>query len=90
VITGDFGTLSMALGNIRQGEGKILYQVLVEDREYTFSIRYERVEDEHMVNFVIEGQTENKDKIRLTVDGHLCPFATTWIIMIVVGSVLLS
>ena len=90
LVTGDFGPLKMALGNIRKSGEKILYQVLVDDKEYTFFIRYDRIEGEHMVNSVIEGEIGNGNLIRLTADGHLCPFATTGIIMIVVGSVLLS
>jgi hypothetical protein len=85
-ITGSFGPLKMALGKIdRTGDG-FTYHVFVGEREYTFSIRYEKIKDGHMVNSIIEGNLDEKDPIRLVVDGHLCPFATTGIILIVAGS----
>ena len=90
LIIGEFGPLKMALGNIRKMGREIIYRVFVGDKEYSFSIRYERIEDEHMINSIIEGGLENGKRLHLTVDGHLCPFATTGIIMIVVGSAVLS
>jgi hypothetical protein len=90
LIIGEFGPLKMALGNIQKMGREIIYQVFVGDKTYSFSIRYERIEDEHMINSIIEGGLENGKRVYLTVDGHLCPFATTGIIMIVVGSVVLS
>ena len=43
-----------------------------------------------MVNSIIEGELAEGMKIKLMVDGHLCPFATTGIILITVGSLVLS
>ena len=42
-----------------------------------------------MVNSIIEGKVTTGEQIKLTVDGHLCPFATTGIVMIIAGSVAL-
>jgi len=89
-ITGSFGSIKMALGGIERKDNKLVYHVFVSDSEYTFSIRYERIEDEHMVNSIIEGELAGEMKIKVMVDGHLCPFATTSIIMITVGSLVLS
>jgi hypothetical protein len=41
-----------------------------------------------MVNSVIEGSVGEGKKIALTVDGQLCPMATTGIILIAAGSLL--
>jgi hypothetical protein len=88
-ITGSFGSVKMALGKIeRKGKG-FTYHVIAGDREYEFSITYKRVEAEHLVDSLIEGELDGR-KISLSVDGHLCPFATTGIILIVVGSAALS
>ena len=88
-ITGSFGSLKMALGKIeRKGKG-FTYHVIAGDLEYEFSITYKRVEAEHLVDSLIEGQLDGR-KIELSVDGHLCPFATTGIILIVVGSAVLG
>ena len=87
-ITGSFGSIKMALGSIERKAKKIVYHLFVGDSEYTFSIRYQKIEDEHMVNSIIEGELADKMKIKLIVDGHLCPFATTGIILITVGSLL--
>jgi hypothetical protein len=90
VITGNFGPLSAALGKIVRKDRKFIYQVLVGDKEYAFSIRYEKIEADHLVNSIIEGEIEPGKPLKLTVNGHLCPFATTGIILIVAGSFLLS
>ncbi|MBW2602492.1 MAG: hypothetical protein JRD47_11365, partial [Deltaproteobacteria bacterium] len=88
-VTGSFGSLKMALGNIEQKDNKVIYHVFVDDKECTFSIKYEKIQDKHMVNSVIEGKVPTGKKISLTVDGHLCPFATTGIVMIAAGSIAL-
>lgn len=62
------------------------YHLFVDEKECLFSIRYEKVEDDHLVNSIIEGKLQNEKEIRLTVDGPLCPFATTGIIMIASGA----
>jgi hypothetical protein len=90
IIEGTFDTLKMALGNIEESGESVIYPVFAGDRAYRFSIRYERVEGGHMVNSIIEGDTGGGNHMRLSVDGRLCPFATTGIVMIVVGAVLLS
>ena len=79
----------MALGKIERTDKGFTYHVIVGDLEYEFSITYKRVEAEHLVDSLIEGQLDEK-KISLSVDGHLCPFATTGIILIVVGSAVLA
>ncbi len=79
----------MTLGSIERKAKKIVYHVFVGDSEYTFLIRYKQIEDEHMVNSIIEGELAEGMKIKLMVDGHLCPFATTGIILITVGSLVL-
>jgi hypothetical protein len=89
-IIGSFGSLKMGLGKIEKKERKFIYHLFVGEKEYIFSIKYEKTEDEHLVNSLIEGELEKKKKIRLKVDGHLCPFATTGIILIVAGSSVLS
>ena len=89
-ITGSFGSINMALGGIERKAKKLVYQVFVGDSEYTLSIRYKKIEDEHMVNSIIEGELTDQMKIKLNVDGHLCPFATAGIILITVGSLFLS
>lgn len=87
-ITGSFGSTKMALGSIERKAKKIVYHVYVGESEYTFSIRYKQIEDGHMVNSIIEGELADGKKIILMVDGQLCPFATTGIILIAVGSLL--
>ena len=51
---------------------------------------YEQLEDEHMLNSIIEGSLGQGRDLRLKVDGHLCPFATTGIILIAAGSTLVG
>jgi len=41
-----------------------------------------------MVNSIIEGTLDAGGQIRLRVDGNLCPFVTTGIILIVSGAML--
>lgn len=89
-ITGSFGSIKMALGGIERKDKKFVYHVFAGDSEYIFSVRYKRIEDEHMVNSIIEGELADGMKIKLMVDGHLCPFATTGIILITVGALVLS
>lgn len=88
-VTGSFGSLKMALGTIEQNDDKVIYHVFIDGKEIAFSIKYEKIKDKHMVNSVIEGEVTTGKKINLTVDGHLCPFATTGIVMIIAGSVAL-
>ncbi len=90
VITGNFGPKSVALGRIERKDRQFIYQVFVGNTEYTFSIRYEKVEAEHLVNSIIEGELGSNKPLKLKVDGHLCPFATTGIILIVAGAFMLS
>jgi hypothetical protein len=86
IITGKFGPLKMSLGKIEKANAGFTYHVFVDEKECLFSIRYEKVEDDHLVNSIIEGKLQNEKEIRLTVDGPLCPFATTGIIMIASGA----
>jgi len=90
IVTGTFGMLKMALGQIKRTDGGFVYQVFAGEKEYRFSIRYEKVKDDHLLNSVIEGAISGDTSIKVTVDGPLCPFATTGIIMIVAGAVMLT
>jgi hypothetical protein len=90
IITGEFGSLKMALGRLEKKDRRVIYPVQVEEKAYSFSIRYEKIQGEHMVNSIIDGEIEKGIPLTLTVDGALCPFATTGIIMVVVGSRILS
>ena len=87
-ITGTFGSREMALGEIEKTDGGFVYHVFVGKKEHTFSIRYEKVDDGHLLNSVIEGSLGDDRELKVTVDGRLCPFATTGIILIAVGSAL--
>jgi hypothetical protein len=90
ILSGTFGSRSMALGKIEKANDQFIYHVFVDEEEYTFTIHYEQMENEHMMNSVINGSVGRGKEIELTVDGHLCPFATTGIILIVAGSLILS
>ena len=85
-ITGTFGSREMALGEIEKTDGGFVYHVFVGEKEHTFSIRYEKVDDGHLLNSIIEGSLGHGRDLKVTVDGRLCPFATTGIILIAVGS----
>ena len=85
-ITGTFGSREMALGEIEKKDGGFVYHVFVGEKEHTFSIRYEKVDDGHLLNSIIEGSLGHGRDLKVTVDGRLCPFATTGIILIAVGS----
>ena len=58
----------------------------VGENEHLFTIRYEKLEADHMVNSIIEGSLGKDLDLRFVVDGPLCPFATTGIILITAGS----
>lgn len=87
-IKGAFGNIKIDLGNIEKKDEKIIYHVFINGKEYLFSVRYEKIEREHLVNSIIEGTLDAGRQIRLRVDGNLCPFATTGIILIVSGALL--
>ena len=89
ILTGTIGDNYVALGDVKRTNDGFIYQVFIKEKEYAFSIKYERIEDEHLVNSVIEGDVGTGKKIRLVVDGHLCPFATTGIICIAAGTAML-
>ena len=89
-ITGNFGSHYIAMGEITKTESGFVYQVFVREKEYFFTIKYEQLENDHLVNSIIEGKIGDGKAIKLTVDGHLCPFATTGVILIVVGSMVVS
>jgi len=90
LITGTFGTMALAMGNIEKTADGFVYHVVAGTTPLRFTIRYDKQEDGHLVNSIIEGRTGKDQPIRLTVDGRLCPFATTGIIMIAVGVGLLG
>ena len=89
ILTGTVGEYFVALGDIKRTKEGFTYQVFIKEKEYAFSIKYERIENEHLVNSVIEGDVGKKKKVKMVVDGHLCPFATTGIICIAAGSAML-
>ena len=82
------GDFFVGLGDVKRTKVGFIYQVFIKEKEYAFTIKYERIEDEHLVNSVIEGDV-GKKKIKMVVDGQLCPFATTGIICIAAGSAML-
>ena len=86
MITGTFGDERMGLDRIERENDTVVYTVLFGEREVRFSIRYEREDAGHLVNSIIEGKLPDGKAIRLTVDGRLCPFATTGIILITAGA----
>jgi hypothetical protein len=89
-ITGTFASTAMALGAIDKQDNGFVYHVFIGEREQLFSIRYQELEGKHMVNSVIEGTLPDGKTLKLTVDGRLCPMATTGIILIAAGSALQS
>jgi len=89
-IVGTFGSRQMALGDVEKTDEGFVYHVFVEETEHLFTIRYEQLEGDHMLNSIIEGSLGGDRHLKLTVDGHLCPFATTGIILITAGSSLAS
>ena len=88
LITGTFGGMSMTMDRIEKTTAGLVYHVVAGATPLRFTIRYDKQEDGHMVNSIIEGRAGEDRPIRLTVDGRLCPFATTGIIMIAVGAAL--
>jgi len=88
LITGSFGTMTLSMGNIEKTADGLVYHVVAGETPLRFTIRYAKQEDGHLVNSIIEGSAGEGRPIRLTVDGRLCPFATTGIIMIAVGAAL--
>jgi hypothetical protein len=85
-IVGTFGDKEMSLGDIEKTDSGFVYHVFVGESEHIFTIRYEKLEGGHMLNSIIEGSLGESRNLKLVVDGHLCPFATTGIILITVGS----
>jgi len=88
LITGTFGTMTLTMENIEKTAAGLVYHVVAGETPLRFTIRYDKQEDGHLINSIIEGRAGEDRPIRLTVDGRLCPFATTGIIMIAVGAVL--
>jgi len=86
VVSGAFGQSKMILEKIEKNNTQFFYHIRINDKESVFSIRYERMEDEHLVNSIIEGKVEPDKKIELAVNGRLCPFATTGVVLIVAGA----
>ena len=90
IITGTFGPLKMSMGKFNKTSKGILYHVFVDNKKHTFSIQYEKVQNGHMLNSIIQGRIDKNRPIRLKADGQLCPFATTGIIMIMLGAAYLT
>ena len=86
IITGHFGPVKMSMENIKKNKNGFLYEVIVNTKKHIFSISYEKVQSGHMLNSVIQGSIDKNNNIYLETNGRLCPFATTGIIMIAVGS----
>jgi hypothetical protein len=87
-ITGSFGDREMSLGAIDKADEGFVYHVFVGDQEHLFRIHYEKLESEHLVNSIIEGDLGKGETLHLEVDGQLCPFGTTGIILIAAGAAL--
>ena len=86
MITGRFGKIEMGLGAIRRTDEGFTYDVYFGEQIYPFTIRYEKLDGDHLLNSIIEGELPGAKPVRLTVDGSLCPFATTGIILITAGA----
>jgi hypothetical protein len=86
IVAGTFGPLKMSLGEMEKKGDRIIYQVFIGETEHAFSIRYEKLQEEHLFNPVIEGPMSQPERMKLIVKGRLCPFAVTGIIMIVAGT----
>ena len=89
-IVGTFGDKEMSLGDVDKTDDGFVYHVFVGETEHLFTIRYEELEGDHMLNSIIEGSVVEGRDVKLSVDGHLCPFATTGIILITAGSSLMG
>jgi hypothetical protein len=89
-IVGTFGDKEMSLGDVDKTDDGFVYHVFVGETEHLFTIRYEELEGDHMLNSIIEGSVVDGRDLKLSVDGHLCPFATTGIILITAGSSLMG
>jgi hypothetical protein len=89
-IVGTFGAKEMSLGDVDKKDGGFDYHVFVGQKEHIFSIRYEKLAGGHMTNSIIEASLGDGRELKLRVDGQLCPFATTGIILISAGSSLLG
>jgi hypothetical protein len=89
-IVGTFGDRQMSLGDVDKTDSGFTYHVFVDQNEHLFTIRYEKLDGDHMLNSIIEGSLGEGRDFKLVVDGHLCPFATTGIILITAGSSLLG
>jgi hypothetical protein len=89
-IIGTFDSREMSLGEIEKTDNGFVYHVFVGEKEHTFTIRFQKIDDGHLVNSIIEGSLGHDRELKVTVDGRLCPFATTGIILIAVGSSLAS
>jgi len=87
-IVGSFGRHGVAVDEIETRENGFVYHVVAGADEHLFSIRYEELEGGHMLNSVIEGTRPDGRAVTLKVDGHLCPFATSGVILIAAGTAL--
>jgi hypothetical protein len=90
IITGSFGSLKMSMGKIKKTKSGFLYEVFVNRKKHIFSIQYDKVQNGHMVNSIIQGKIGKNRPVHLKADGPLCPFATTGIIMISLGAAYLT
>jgi hypothetical protein len=86
VVSGSFGGREAALERIVPVEQGFVYDLSLGEDLLEFHIRYLRNAQGHLENPVIEGRLPGRQAVRLTVDGPLCPFATTGVILIVAGA----
>ena len=86
MMTGTFGPLNMSLGEVEKKGDRFLYRVFMGQTGYAFSVRFEKIQEKHLVNTLIEGPLTDAGEVKLTVHGGLCPSAATGIIMIVAGA----
>jgi hypothetical protein len=86
LVTGSFGGREAALERILPLDQGFVYELSLGEDLLEFRIRYHRDVQGHMQNPVIEGRLPGRRAVRLTVEGQLCPFATSGLILMVAGA----
>lgn len=86
IVDGRFGETTMALQRIEKGADGFVYHLESGGVPLRFSIHYRRVDADHLVDSTIKGTLASGRPIELKVDGRLCPFATSGIILIAAGA----
>ena len=54
-VTGTFGDTKMSLGEIEKADGGFVYHLFVGEVEHIFSVRFEKLDEGHLLNSIIEG-----------------------------------